>query len=76
MSDPFIHQLFRSPWTGAPARGALPQVPQSATLPTADANREGQLTWAKGDGSTTPSALYICLESATGTYSWVEVAHG
>lgn len=72
----FLEQMRRHPWVGGVARGGLPIVPQSTTLPTADSAHEGQLTWVKGDGSSTASTLYMCLESATGTYSWVEVAHG
>lgn len=76
MTDAFLQQLFRSKWSGAQARGALPQIPISPTLPAADANHEGMLTWVKGDGSTTASIVYICLMSSTGTYAWKQVVSG
>lgn len=75
MADPFIQQLFLSPWSGAPARGQLPQVPQRAALPTAVAELAGCLVRIPG-GSGTADATYECQKQAAGTYAWVQIDGG
>lgn len=75
MADPFIQQLFLSPWSGAPARGQLPQVPQRAALPTAVAELAGCLVRIPG-GSGAADATYECQKQAAGTYAWVQIDGG
>lgn len=75
MADPFIQQLFLSPWSGAPARGQLPQVPQRAALPTAVAELAGCLVRIPG-GSGTADATYECQKQADDTYAWVQIDGG
>lgn len=47
-----------------------------AALPTADATYRGHLVYVPGDGTTTADVLYVCLMSATGTYSWKQIVTG
>jgi hypothetical protein len=46
------------------------------TLPTASANYRGRTVMVQGNGTTTADIIYICLMSATGTYSWKQVITG
>ena len=75
MADPFVEQLFRSPWSGAPARGQLPQVPANSVLPTASAALAGCLVRIPG-GSGVADATYECQKQADGTYAWVQIDGG
>lgn len=47
-----------------------------AVLPTAGAAYRGTIIWIPGDGTTTADTGYMCLRSATGTYSWKTIAIG
>jgi hypothetical protein len=53
--------------------GATAQV---ASLPTASAAYKGQLMMVRGNGTTTADVLFVCLMSATGTYSWKQIVSG
>jgi hypothetical protein len=46
-----------------------------AVLPTATADLRGALCIKVGD-ATTADVLYVCLQSATGTYSWKQIITG
>lgn len=47
-----------------------------AALPAAAALYRGVVQYVQGDGATTPDVAYVCLRSATGTYSWKPLATG
>jgi hypothetical protein len=51
-------------------------VPNLASLPTASATYRGQIATVQGNGTTTADTFYICLMSATGSYSWKQVMAG
>lgn len=65
-------------WCGATgvltAQGIL--VPNFAALPGASAAYRGQVATVHGNGTTTADTFYICLMSATGTYSWKQISAG
>jgi hypothetical protein len=46
------------------------------TLPTADATHQGRVVVHQGGGAGGRDRLVVCLKSASGTYSWVQVADG
>ncbi|MED1201773.1 glycosyl hydrolase family 28-related protein [Heyndrickxia acidicola] len=48
----------------------------TSSLPTATSQFRGRLAVVFGNGSTTADIVYICLESATGTYSWKQLISG
>lgn len=50
--------------------------PQIGTLPTASAAYKGHSVLVPGNGTTTADTFYICLMSATGTYSWKQIIAG
>lgn len=50
--------------------------PQVSTLPTASAAYKGHSIVVPGNGTTTADIFYICLMSATGTYSWKQIITG
>jgi hypothetical protein len=50
--------------------------PQIAALPTASAAYKGHSVLVPGNGTTTADTFYICLMSATGTYSWKQIVTG
>ena len=51
-------------------------VPTLASLPTASSTYRNRIATVLGNGTTTADTLYICLMSATGTYSWKQVIAG
>lgn len=46
------------------------------SLPTASVTYRGQVVLVLGNGTTTADTFYICLMSATGTYSWKQIMAG
>ena len=58
-----------------PAPGSEPLFTAS-TLPTASSSYRGLTAMVLGNGTTTADTVYVCLMSATGTYSWKSVAAG
>jgi len=64
-------------WYPVPAApiGYEPSYTQ-ASLPVAGAAYRGTYIWGPGDGTTTADIAYVCLRSATGTYSWKQVVSG
>lgn len=50
--------------------------PQVGALPTASAAFRGHTVFVPGNGTTTADIFYICLMSATGTYSWKQIIGG
>jgi hypothetical protein len=67
--------LFWSSASGVlTAQGIL--VPNFTSLPTASVTYRGQIATVQGNGTTTADTFYICLMSATGTYSWKQVMVG
>jgi hypothetical protein len=50
--------------------------PVCGTLPTASAAYRGHTCYVQGNGTTTADTFYICLMSATGTYSWKSIIGG
>jgi hypothetical protein len=47
-----------------------------AALPTASATYRGMIAYVQGNGTTTADTFYMCLMSATGTYSWKQIIAG
>ena len=62
-----------------PAGGGAPSYESPytlAVLPTAAVAYRGVTVLIPGDGTTTADTTYVCLRSATGTYSWKPVVAG
>lgn len=51
-------------------------VSNVSLLPTASSSYRNKMAIVQGNGTTTADILYICLLSATGTYSWKQVISG
>lgn len=51
-------------------------VPTVAALPGASAAFRNQMRIVPGNGTTTADAHFVCLLSATGTYSWKQITAG
>lgn len=51
-------------------------VPAVSALPTASAAYRSRQLVLQGNGSTTADIHYVCLLSATGTYSWKQLSAG
>lgn len=47
-----------------------------ARLPTASQAHRGKIIRVLGNGTTTADTMYICLRSASGTYSWKPIVQG
>jgi hypothetical protein len=47
-----------------------------ASLPTPSSTYRGQIILVLGNGTSTADTFYICLQSATGTYSWKQIMTG
>lgn len=59
-----------------PAPGSEPLFTAVASLPTASSSYRGLTAMVQGNGTTTADTVYVCLLSATGSYSWKSVAAG
>lgn len=54
----------------------VPPATSIAALPTAAAGYRGKQFVVPGNGTTTADIHYVCLMSATGTYSWKQLSAG
>jgi hypothetical protein len=56
--------------------GGYITVGNVSSLPTASSTYRGQVILVLGNGTSTADTFYICLQSATGTYSWKSIMVG
>lgn len=58
-----------------PSPGSEPYF-TAVSLPTASSSYRGMTAMVQGNGTSTADTVYVCLMSATGSYSWKQIVAG